>query len=390
MALRTILIRVLLGSLGATALCAVLAIFAGGAQWGWQLTGTAAILAVASALLTPLSRVGDLRAVPPVAVAWALVIVLDTGVAIVGVWDAFPNRLEEEIALTAVLLVAWLVLALPGLGLAGGRSQRAAGVVMAGGATGAFIWWDAIVWGATLDNGERGFLFAGTGFLLGTVLLQFRERSEQSSERVARLLGVGLTVLASVWLLAILPTRNLISPPEPSLLAVGIGLSTLAVVVVAHRASHMLAGPAWRVVLHLAALVAIGTFGTLLAWAAWNSFPSHGWLLNAVASMGVLSGTGFLASLLLHLFSRGVTNKRKPLAEVTSLRVECPSCGLRQPIVPGCGSCGRCGLGFEVRVTLLACPNCSYELAGLPAGAACPECGDSLGVRELPAGGCAG
>lgn len=384
MALRNILIRVLLGSLGATALCAVLAIFAGGAQWGWQLTGTAAILAVASALLTPLSRVGDLRAVPPVAVAWALVIVVDTGVALLAVWKALPNRWEEEIGLTALLLVAWLVLALPGLGLAGGRAQRAAGLLMAGGATAAFGWWAAIVWGSSTDYGERGWLFAATGLVLGAAMLRFQERPERRFERVERLLGVGLTVLSAVWLLAILPTRSGLALPDPRLLGIGIVVSTCAVVVVAHRASHMLAGPAWRVALHLAALAAFGTFGSLLSWSAWHRFPADAWLLSAVASMGVLSGTGTLASLLLHLFSRGVTTKRKPLAEVTSVRVECPSCGLKQPVVPGSGRCGRCGLGMEVRLTLLACPECNYELAGLPAGAACPECGADPGVRALP------
>ncbi len=386
MNLRAVIVRTLLVSLGATAACAVMAIFADGAQWGWQLTGSAAVLAGGSALLTPIGRIGDSRSLPPVATAWASVIVLDTMVAILGIWGAIPNRFQEGVVVTALVLVAWLVMALPGLGFLGGSRQRAAGWALVVGATLACAWWAAIGWGVRADDGERGWVMGCAGLLLCGAALHSHEKRLGALDGVERLLGGGLTILAAVWWFATLPGRGSIAAVNHQMIAGGIVVSTLAVLITAHRVSQLLSGPPMRHVLHLATLGCIGALGFVLASAAWSNWPARGWMASAAASFGVLSGTGLLGSLIVHLFARGAAMKRKPLGEVQSVRVECPTCGLRQPVVPGASNCGRCRLGFFVALELTNCAACGYSLAGLPAGASCPECGAMLGVRSIPSG----
>ncbi|MDA0803136.1 MAG: zinc ribbon domain-containing protein [Planctomycetota bacterium] len=382
MNMRAIFVRTLLYSLAATAACAVIAIFAGGANWGWQLTGTAAVLAVASALLTPIGRLGDPRSLPPVATAWASVIVVDTMVAILGIWNAIPSRYENEVFVTALLLIAWLAMALPGLGLAATARQRPASLALVAGATAAILWWDAIAWGWKTDDGERGWVLACAGLLACGAMLRFPHGQEPTAGRVERLLGVALIIIGALWWFAVLPGRGS-SAHDDQFIAGAIALTTLATLCIAHRASGLLTGPPLRVFLHLGTLVAMGFLGSVLTIAAWSGWATDRWLGSVAASMGVLTGTGVLGSLILHLFSRGAA-KRKPLADVSSVRIECPSCALRQPVVPGPSHCGRCGLGFFIGLQLVRCPSCEYSLAGLREGTSCPECGAELGVRELP------
>lgn len=102
-----------------------------------------------------------------------------------------------------------------------------------------------------------------------------------------------------------------------------------------------------------------------------------GRLIGALIVVGISS---LLAAFVTMRLSMG---RRIAAEPIESLDWICPRCATRTTIAMGEHSCAGCGLCVQIDLRDDRCPACAYDLRGQPAGAStCPECGRP---RQMPA-----
>lgn len=348
------------------------------------MTGTATILAVASTMLMPMGRIIDSRGVPPLAAAWFFIIISSGSVGILFVWEAIPNGFQADLATTTLLQWGWFCIAFPGLMMCGGVRFRAAGLAIIGGASAAALGWSAQIWNmnSTIWN-ARGVVLSLVGYAIASTLLGDPVgEATRTSRRSVRWATRLLAVLGAVAWFIILPAGVRVTP---DLVAMCTGVTTIVAILSGALLIDHARGPKWARIVHQWTLVCMGLAGAGVSYEGWiNRFQWNGEMGTIVAALIVLAVSGLLVTLVLDRFERSSQVKRRSLDDVTVVRIECPSCGIRQSVLPGSSECGRCRLGILVGLELRYCPTCQYELRGTPLNASCPECGTSLGPRTLP------
>lgn len=95
---------------------------------------------------------------------------------------------------------------------------------------------------------------------------------------------------------------------------------------------------------------------------------------------GVLAACGSLALVVLARFNRGI-NAEPGSAAFTDINLTCPRCQRKQTLPLGGGRCGACDLRITIEVEEPRCGKCGYLLYQLTSNA-CPECGERIGVKH--------
>src|SRR5450432_3820922 len=108
MPLRKLLLRIMLGALGATAVLGAMAALTGVGDNGWRIVATGLITSVAAGLMLPFSFLADKPKSRREGLLGMTLVIVEFAAALALVWKIFESmgsyRLEDEIGLTMLFL----------------------------------------------------------------------------------------------------------------------------------------------------------------------------------------------------------------------------------------------------------------------------------------------
>ena len=394
MSRRQLLLRVMLWSLGASAVAGVCAVLVGEHDVIWRVAGTGASAAVAAGLLLVLSRLIDRDSTRPAGLLGMSGVILEFLLALSLIWELSARSSGyfdlERVALTVVAVALAAPAAMFFLYiLRATRSTVAGWVGLAVCATsfGAMLagsWLPGDTWRMPENWWATAGILAAFGLAAAAAL-----GGMEAGGRHWRWLGVaaatvsGTMALVGLW--AQIHSGGEIFACVSSV-AVFIGYLNLALLVPLSAAQR------WVRWVSVAALAAASALVDVLVVTHEQIQPE---LLGRLAgAAGVVAACSSLALLVLARINRRIP---QPVSsDLRTLEVVCPHCRRRQTIPTGGAACGGCGLRVYVRLEEPRCPHCEYLLYGITSDR-CPECGtpirasgprpvaDAAPAREVPA-----
>ena len=374
MPLRRLLIRVMLWSLGITAVVGAAAALFSAGDVGWRVVATGVITAVAAGLMLPFSILADKPQARREGLLGMSLVVLEFIGALGLTWRAFESFGSWELDAKVGMTMAWVALtALPAilfLRLASVPASRAAG--RTGVALAALVLLLLMVgtWGAEgVWRNEEWFMTAGAIAGLGVLGVASLVGAEVSPRRPWRWVGVIASLVATV-IAVVAIWKHLQSGGG----AFAVIVSVAAVVAHANLCLLVPLTPPQKWVRGVTILAAFATAalidGMLLADDYHRDFPLG---QNLAAASGIIASCGSLVLLVLARLNRHL-DRVPVLSEVREMTIICPGCQKKQTVGVGDSACSTCGLKFHIRVEEPRCPNCDYVLFMLQSDR-CPECG---------------
>lgn len=389
MPLRKLLLKVVLWSLGLTAVVGVMmALFSTGDVM-WRLVATGLMTAVAAGLMTAGSLLMDK---PKARLAGLLLIYLSLAEFILGLtllWDeALWVRgwgFEEQIAATMLFVglvglgaaIAALVLTRPLTRVAGAFTLALSAVVL--------ILLLAAVWTGNFWHNDALFetagALAGFGALAAANLVgvgQKPARPWRYAGVLAAALGLCISVYAS-W-------THIPSYPEgEALFGTLIAISAWSALAILALAVPLTPGQLWVRIVTIAAAAITAVLLDSVLWIGESTADQFG-IFRYAAAAAIVTGCGVLALLVLARLNRHMGEK-PVLAEIRELTVICPGCRKKQllSLDPSPARCRTCGLKFHIKIEEPHCPRCDYLLYMLQSDR-CPECGHPVADPAASAG----
>ena len=388
MPLRTVLLRVMLWSLGIAAVAGVLTVLVHGGETAWRVVGTALTTAVATGLMLPASAMMDHKKSRSAGLVGVAAVIVEFLLALALIWE-LPRHLwgvhwEDEIAGTMLVLAAATIFAMVFLALVKKPYAVFAsrvGLLLTLVTCGAWVLgiWELCVCSArSLQEPCRcqniWFETGGATAVCGILIVLCLIGHGTADRRPWRWAGIVASGVAyAMWLI------NIWTGMESDLgTVIFTTLLSLAVVVV--HANLSLTAPLephqrWVRNGTIVAAALTATFIDLIVIdeVLFRFGDSGDFLVRLAAASGILTGCGTMALAVLARLNRRIDYE--PLSpELTHITVVCPRCGKRQSICLGDSVCVGCKLRISIRIEEPRCPQCGYLLYGLPSDR-CPECG---------------
>ena len=381
MALRKLLIRVMLWSLGLTALAGAAAALFSAGDVGWRIVATGVITAVAAGFMLPFSILADKPQARREGLLGMALVVLEFVGALGLIWEVFEGLgawdLEVKVgatmafvAMTALPAILFLRFAsMPSAGAAGRTGLALSAVVFVLLMLGT---WAGRVWDEEEFFGTAGVV-AGLGLLAVASLAGVGTAPRRPWRWVGVLASVAATAMAVYAIWAHIQSGS------------GVFAVVVSVAAVVAHANVCLFVPLtpsqkWVRVVTILAAIATAALVDALVLAEDHHFdlPLGA---NLAAAAGIVASCGSLALLVLARLNRHL-DRVPVLSEVRELTVICPGCERKQTLGVGDSACPTCGLKFHIRLEEPRCANCDYLLFKLDSDR-CPECG--MPVRGDPA-----
>lgn len=388
MPLRTVLLRVMLWSLGIAAVAGVLTVLVHGGETAWRVVGTAFTTALATGLMLPASTMMDHKKSRSAGLAGMAAVIVEFLLALALIWE-LPRHLwdvhwEDEIAGTMLVLGAAAIFVMIFLDLAKKPYAVLAsrvGLFLALLTCGAWllgIWELCVCSVRPLQEYCRcqniWFETGGATAVCGILVLLCLIGHGTADRRPWCWAGIAASAVAcAMWLINIwVGTRSDVGTVIFTAL---LGLA----VVVAHANLSLMAPLAphqrWVRASTIAAAVLTALLIDLIVIDD-LLFPvgvGADFLGRLAAAAGIVTACGTMALVVLARLNRKVDYE--PLSpELTHITAVCPRCGKRQSICLGDSVCVACKLRISIRIEEPRCPQCGYLLYGLPSDR-CPECG---------------
>lgn len=386
MPLRTILLRVMLWSLGIAAVTGVLSVLTQSGAVAWRVVGTAITTAVASALMLPVSALVDRNKTRPAGIVGMGAVTVEFLSALFLIWEIpqalWGVRWEEELAGTMSIVCGAAICLMIFLQLQNTAAMKVASRVGMIATAVTFGAWLLFAWGVCVrsvhlqrayceeDWGQTGAATAVSGILVVLCLIAFGT----ATRRPWRWPGIVASgVACAMWLVNIwLGTGSDLGTVIFTVL-----LSLAAVTAHANVCLMCTLPPhqRWVRVGTIAAatctatLICLIVIDDILYWPGFSSNVLH----RFAAASGIVTGCGTMALAVLARLNRKVDYE--PLSpELTQITVVCPRCAKKQSVSLGDSVCAGCKLRISIRIEEPRCPQCGYLLYGLTSDR-CPECG---------------
>lgn len=387
MPLRTILLRLMLWSLGLAAATGILAVLFQSGDLVWRLVGTGFATALACGLMIPVSTMVDRADLRWAGLLGMGTILAEYFMALVLIWDVatllLPATRDPELRITLSMVFA-------GLGVAAAMSCAAPlRTPRHRWAAGSGLGFSAVVLAAYLaaiwvndflhSSGDDWWESATVLLVLGVVTVPSLLDLSPATRRLWRWLGM-LSGAAgcAMWMTEIWY-------PAGSPLGVVVFCGLMCVAAVGAHANLCLGtvslttGQQWVRSSTIAGFAAAGL--SVFLFVAHENFPgsvvlSGDTLERLMAASGIAAGCGTLALFVLARINRHVD--AEPGGEVPAeMTVVCPRCRKKQSLAVGGSSCSACGLRIFIRLEEPRCAHCDYLLHGLTSDR-CPECGNPI------------
>ncbi len=381
MPLRSVLFRVLLAALAASAVFGVLAVLTQGSTVVLRVICTCCVTAGACALLIGASLISDGPGGRLAGLLAHLAVGFEYVLALLLTWDIPASLLtlsiDEELALTMLtvgLACPVAIAALRFLDAPGAR--RAAFITLGVDATALALYLAAIWLPASLTPiwrlAETATVLLPYGLLAALTALG-RERGLSSAWRYvgyAACAGSAVLWTGGIWTRSGSPAGE-VAVAGLSAASAALSLSNVLLLCALTPRQRWLRGATISAAVITAALFTL----VVIRESYFDGGYGFGPVERLTAAGSILAGCGSLAVLVLARLNR----RAAPLpvsAELTTVSLACPRCGLAQSLALGGASCGRCGLRIRMTVEEPRCPRCAYRLYG--AMRRCPECGTEI------------
>lgn len=410
---RRMLVQTMLAALLACALAGIAVVFLPSATGAGRLSGSAAVLVLACALLMPLSGPAETQRPSMSAVAWLGLVLGAAALAFVNIWSLAPLGTASELAST--LLWAWCGFGLPvGLlllatlrkaaGNSGVRHPATVTCAVIGGSISFIGTLTLVVLDALETAAARDISFASGIFVItlgATVtgaanLAPFRDPPQTGPRAVmARRIGaLGFTcTLVAVSLACALlefhqhplrhtaAMRQLAERLQPACVAIA-GLAVSAGIWSPVSALGFRGWAAWLAPIATTVTLAITVLLTIVTIDAGMLGTGPDLLPRTCVALAIVDASALVTVALLSRFRRPEAVTEDFVREVQGIELRCPRCTTPRFATLGESACRTCGLAVLLAVRDDTCPGCGYDLRHAQAGA-CPECGRA---RQVPTG----
>lgn len=381
MKLQVVLLRVMLWSLGVSAVTGVLAVLLQGGELAWKVVGTGFITALACGLLLPASAMVDQEKSRAGGLLGMAAVILEFLMAMMLIWEA-PRHLwgvswEEEIALTmlffgmaTVAIIALLALLREPYGMIAGR----VGAILT---IPTFVVLMIAIWTPHRAFGENWWetgaslaLFGGLA-VLNLINLGTGDRRHWRWCGVAASIGTCSMWLYHIWIGTGTDLGYVIFCTLTGLATVSAHANLLLVCTLKPGQNWVRGGTI------AAAILTAVMIDLIIVERRFGSIGVGFDRLNRVAAAaGIVTACGTLALCVLFRMNRKVDFE--PMStERMEMSVACPRCGKKQVIPLGDSVCTGCKLRISIRIEEPRCPQCDYLLYRLESDR-CPECGTVL------------
>jgi hypothetical protein len=375
MPLRKLLIRVMLWSLGLTAVAGAAAALVGGGDTRWRIVATGMSTALAAGFMIPFSFLADKPKTRREGLLGMTLVIVEFAGGLGLIWNIFQSlggwKLEENVGLSMLFLAMTALPAILFLWMISKPSAHIAGIIGTGLCTAVFVMLMIATWvDSAWPRSEHWYGTAVATAWLGVLAVASLGGVGTSPGRWWR--WVGVSAASGATAAAICAIWKEIHAGDGIFIVI---VSVAAVVAFANLCLMvpLTASQKWVRIATILAAAATAILIDLLALGSDYQFEIP-MAENLAAATGIIASCGGLALLVLARINRHL-DRVPVLSEIRQITIVCPGCNRKQTATLGESSCAGCGLIFRIGVEEPRCPKCDYLLFMLKSDR-CPECGE--------------
>jgi hypothetical protein len=386
MPFRSILLRVLFGSLALAALFGAAGILVASHEATWDVVGTSIATAVAALLLLIASRAMDRPASRPASLLASTLIVIEYLLTLGAIWQlerifGSSGRFDDSLWLTVLFIAMVGIPAIVFMRMATAPTTVLAGyvgLVLAGIELAMLL---AMQWGTSSWSANE-YLAELAGFLVlfGLITVICLIGIDFSPQRSWQWLGVSAAALGyALTAYGVIRQLNQGSQVVVSITCLAAAIAHANIVVLC----ALRPGQRWLRWLTIGAGTSAALF-IALASGSNATFDIDNILPRLAAACGIVAGCGTLALIILARLNRKFIVPPNAMTGVSDITLFCPICRKKQTVPLNGAACDECRVLIHVRVEEPKCEKCGYSLLMLKS-AVCPECGTPVPTTRPPA-----